>query len=137
MKKRIIIFVYLLLFSACASQRPVLYPNYTLQDEGRATAQDAIDDCMRLAGEYGATGNDGSRIAKEAAENAAVAGTAGGVAGAIYDGEFAKGAAAGAAGAGAATITRGLFRSNRPDPVFHSFVERCLRDKGYQPIGWK
>jgi hypothetical protein len=23
------------------------------------------------------------------------------------------------------------------DPVFRQFVEKCLRDKGYEPIGWK
>ena len=137
MKRLIIVFLSLLFFVACAKQRPVLYPNSTIQEEGSQASQAAIDECMRLADNYGASGNVSGEIAKEAAENAAVGGTAGAVAGAIYDGKLGKGAAAGAASAGAATVTRGLFRSHKPDPVFRNFVERCLREKGYEPIGWR
>ena len=24
-----------------------------------------------------------------------------------------------------------------PDPVYANFVDRCLRERGYEPIGWK
>jgi hypothetical protein len=131
----IIVALCLFFFIACAPQRPVLYPNYTLRAEGSEAGQAAIDDCIRLAGKYGAKGNERSKVAKDSAENAAVGGAAGAAAGAVY-GNVGKGAGAGAAGAGAATVTRGLLRSNKPDPVFRSFVERCLREKGYGPIGW-
>jgi hypothetical protein len=30
-----------------------------------------------------------------------------------------------------------MLNSGKPDPVFKKFVEQCLRDKGYQPIGWR
>ena len=100
MKRLIMISICLFFFAACASQRPVLYPNNTLQYEGSAAAQAEIDDCMSLASEYGASGGKGGEIAREAAENAAVGGTAGAVAGAIYNGKVGKGAAVGAAGAG-------------------------------------
>ena len=115
MKGLIVVSLCLLFFVACAPQRPVLYPNHTLRVEGSEAAQAAIDDCIRLAGKYGASGNKGSKIANDSAENAAVGG---------------------AAGAAAGAVTRGLLRSNNPDPVFRSFVERCLREKGYEPIGW-
>ena len=42
-------------------------------------------------------------------------------------------AAAGAIGG----LFRGLFRSREPDPVFRNYVDQCLRERGYQPIGWR
>ncbi|MBC8414742.1 MAG: hypothetical protein ISR96_08035 [Nitrospira sp.] len=132
----IIVCLCLGLFASCATQRPVLYPNHTLKEQGGEAAQAAVDECMRLAAEYGAEGSAGSELAKDAAGNAAVAGAAGAAAGAVL-GNIGKGAAAGAAGAGAATLASGLFRSNKPDPVFRSFVERCLIEQEYSPIGWK
>jgi hypothetical protein len=134
-KRLIIVFLCMFIFVACATQRPVLYPNDILREEGSEVAQAAIDDCMRLAAQYSAAGNNGSEIAQKTAENAVVGGASGAAAGAVF-GNAGKGAAAGAAGAGAATVTRGFLRSKKPDPVFRRFVERCLREKGYEPIGW-
>ena len=47
------------------------------------------------------------------------------------------GAAAGAAGGGAGGLMRGAWKSGDPDEIERRFVEQCLRDKGYQVIGWK
>ena len=47
------------------------------------------------------------------------------------------GAAAGAAGGGVGGFFRGIFGSSEPDPVYKRYVETCLRERGYQPIGWK
>ena len=46
--------------------------------------------------------------------------------------------AAGAAGGVAAGIVRSLFagRDNSPTPVYRNYVNRCLADQGYQPVGW-
>ena len=43
--------------SSCAIKRPVLYPNYHLQNVGKTVAQEDIDECMRLASEHGADSN--------------------------------------------------------------------------------
>jgi hypothetical protein len=32
---------------------------------------------------------------------------------------------------------RGLFRSREPDATYRSYVNRCLRDLGYDPVGWR
>jgi hypothetical protein len=138
MKKSItfvILLITLIFFAACAAKRPVLYPNTMLKDVGIAAAEADIDDCIDLARKYGADSDKNSEIAKDTAENAAVTGVAGAAAGAVYD-NAGKGAAAGAAAAGSATLTRGLFRSDEPGPIFRGFVDRCLREKGYEPIGW-
>jgi hypothetical protein len=34
-------------------------------------------------------------------------------------------------------LVRGALTSGDPDPVFRNFVDRCLREKGYDPIGWR
>jgi outer membrane lipoprotein SlyB len=60
----------------------------------------------------------------------------GAAAGAVV-GRAGRGAAMGAAGGGSAGLLRGLFGSRDPDPVQKRFVEKCLREKGYQVIGWQ
>jgi outer membrane lipoprotein SlyB len=126
----------LLLLVACSQKRPVLYPNYHLQQVGDEAAQTEIDDCIRFAKEYGASSSSSGKVAKSTAGGGAV-GAAGGAATGAVLGSVGRGAAAGAAGGAAVGCLQGLFRSPEPDPVFRQFVERCLREKGYEPIGWK
>ncbi|HXG53291.1 MAG TPA: hypothetical protein VNN77_17980 [candidate division Zixibacteria bacterium] len=133
-----------LLLSACAAgQRPVLYPDAQLKRAGTAAAEAEIDDCMRRAEEYLGRERGGGpleRAGSEAAAGAAV-GAAGGAAGGAVLGRAGAGAAAGAAGGGAAGATRALvreaFRKRSPSPAYRNFVDRCLREKGYDPIGWQ
>jgi hypothetical protein len=35
------------------------------------------------------------------------------------------------------SVVNELFRKHDPSPVYKSFVDRCLRDKAYDPIGWQ
>jgi len=126
----------LLLLVACSQKRPVLYPNYHLQQVGDETAQTEIDSCIRSAKEYGTSSSSGGKVAKSTAGGGAVGAAGGAASGAVF-GSVGRGAAAGAAGGAAVGCLQGLFRSPEPDPVFRQFVERCLRDKGYEPIGWK
>ena len=128
--------ICLLLLMACSQKRPVLYPNYQLQQVGNETAQTEIDDCVSFAKEYVASSNSSGKVAKSTAQGGAV-GAAGGAATGAVLGSVGRGAAAGAAGGAAVGCLQGLFRSPEPDPVFRQFVERCLREKGYEPIGWK
>ena len=128
--------ICLLLLMACSQKRPVLYPNYQLQQVGNETAQTEIDDCVSFAKEYVASSNSSGKVAKSTAQGGAV-GAAGGAATGAVLGSIGRGAAAGAAGGAAVGCLQGLFRSPEPDPVFRQFVERCLREKGYEPIGWK
>ena len=121
---------------ACAKKRPVLYPNAHLQYVGKGQAQADIDECIRFAEDHGVKSSPEEEVAKETAKGAAVGGAVGAGVGAVAGGTGRK-AAAGAAGGAAGGFTRGVFRSSDPDPVFARFVEKCLRDKGYAPVGWK
>jgi hypothetical protein len=122
--------------SACADKRPVLYPNAHLQQVGNEVAQKDIDACIQYAKDSGAASGKEAEIAKDTAGGAAVGGAVGAATGAVL-GSLGRGAAAGAAGGAAGGLTRGILKSGDPDPVFKNFVDRCLRERGYEPIGWK
>jgi outer membrane lipoprotein SlyB len=95
-----------------------------------------IDECIRVAKEAGPRAARGKQIAGQTAGGAAVGAAAGAVAGAIT-GSPGIGAAAGAAGGATGGLVRGLFRSTGLDAGQRRYVEECLRQKGYQPIGWQ
>jgi hypothetical protein len=113
-----------------------MYPNSHYKSVSMEVVNRDIYECMRLANESGAATNKGGETAKSAAGNAAVGGAAGAAAGAVH-GNVGRGAASGAAAASAATVMRGILKSDDPDPVYKTFVNKCLRDRGYEPIGWK
>jgi predicted small lipoprotein YifL len=132
----VLILLLILLLLGCAQKRPVLYPNSHLMSVGKEAAQADIDDCIQLAKDYGTDSDKGNEIVKSSAKGAAVGAATGGAVGAVT-GNFGRGLAAGAAGGAAAGGTRQALRSGDPDPVFKRFVEKCLRKRGYEPIGWK
>jgi uncharacterized protein YcfJ len=136
-KKRYVILVACAVtILSCAQQRPVLYPNAHLKYVGKETAESDIEDCLQLAADYGAKEDSGAKVAKDTAKGAAVGGATGTAVGAVT-GNLGVGAAAGAAGGGAASMTRSIINSGKPGPVYKKFVDQCLREKGYQPIGWR
>ncbi len=135
-KKYFFLLVFAVTILSCAQQRPVLYPNAHLKHVGKETAESDIEACLQMAADYGAKEDRGAKVAKDTAKGAAVGGAAGTAVGAVT-GNLGVGAAAGAAGSGAASMTRSIIKSGEPSPVYKKFVDQCLRDKGYQPIGWR
>jgi hypothetical protein len=137
-------FGFQLLVAGCAAQRPVLYPNAQLKRVGASTAERDIDECMTQAEDYVRSGGEAGKTLESAGVSAgtgAAIGAAGGAAGGSVFGHAARGAAAGAAGGAAAGATRAavheMFRKRGPSAVYKNYVNRCLRDKGYDPIGWQ
>jgi hypothetical protein len=120
---------------AC-SKKPVLYPNATYQRMGPEIAERDVETCMEWAEEMGARASRAGRVAGQTAGSAATGAAAGAAAGAVRGGAG-TGAAMGAAGAAAGGLVRGLLRSRDPDEVERRFVEQCLRERGYQPVGWR
>jgi len=131
-----VILVTALLIGACATQRPMLYPNATLQHRGEAMAERDIDDCMEFARSQGIENKQAGRIASNTAKRGIAGGAAGAVGGAIA-GHAGRGAAIGAATSATWGLVSGVFRSDSPDPLFRSFVNVCLNNRGYQLIGWR
>jgi len=122
--------------SACAKKRPVLYPNTTYKAAGETVARIDIDDCFQLAADHGHATDSGKKVAGSTAKGAVVGAAVGGAVGAVT-GRPGRGLAAGAAGGGAGGLARGALKSGDPEEIERRFVEQCLRDKGYQVIGWK
>jgi hypothetical protein len=120
----------------CSAKRPVLYPNATYQRTGIEVAQADIDACMQRA----ESGVGDQNVAADTAGRTAVgagAGAAVGAVGGAITGRAGTGAAVGAATGGTAGLLSGLWRWREHDPVYMNYVDRCLRDKGYEPIGWR
>jgi hypothetical protein len=143
--QRLTLGAFVLLVSGCSATHPTLYPNEQYHKVGQAQADSDIEECETRAKEYVKTGGGtaGPRAA-EAARNVGVGGVVGAaggaVGGAIY-GNPGEGAAVGAASGATAglvgTLFGWMFQRSEPDPVYRNFVEKCLQDKGYDPIGWQ
>ena len=132
------LFALLALGSCASTKKPVLYPNAHLNLVGQQQANADIDACMQAAQASGANAGKGEDLAKNTAKAGAVGGATGAVVGAISSGtSTGRGAAIGGAGAATAALVGGAFDASEPTQVYIRFVDQCLRDKGYQPIGWR
>jgi uncharacterized protein YcfJ len=133
--KRLLVLAAILMVSGCASHGPVLYPNEHLKIVGENQARRDIADCDRLAAEY-VKSDAGKTVAKNTVAGGAAGTVIGGAAGAVT-GHLGRGAAVGAAAGAAAGLVRGTSKASEPSPIHKRFVEKCLRDRGYEPLGWE
>ena len=122
------------LLTACAP-KPVLYPN----DKYKATTQDQvqgdIDECTKQAKEFVKT-HKADIVAAHTGAGAALGALFGLITGA-FTGNYARAVAEGAALGGGGGAVGGAAQAATPDAVTKRFVDICLSNKGYQPIGWK
>ena len=125
------------LLVGCGPKRPVLYPNDLYRQVGKEAAEEDISHCVELAELNDLpTEKQADEAAKGATRGGIIGGLVGGAIGWVL-GNPGRGAAAGAAGGGTRGAVGGYERSGDGDPIYRSFVDTCLREKGYQPIGWK
>jgi len=118
----------------CAGARPVLYENATLKEKGPDAAAVAIERCMAEAKKYASS--DTARVVRQTATSGAVGGATGAVIGAIV-GRPGTGAAVGAAGSATSALLYGILGTRELDPIERGYVDRCLREEGYDPMGWR
>jgi hypothetical protein len=135
MKKAVMIIICLVMAGCSTKVRPVLYPNAQLSKVGQEQAQLDIAACCAMADAY-VKNEKAKEIVKDAAKAGTIGAATGAAAGAVW-GHAGKGAAAGAAGGAAAAAVSGMFKVKDPSPVYKNFVDRCLREKGYETIGWE
>ncbi|MEC4890838.1 MAG: glycine zipper family protein [Nitrospira sp.] len=132
----------LFVMSACSSPRPILYPNSHWQSVGKEVAAQDIDACKQLAESAGAEEGSGKagRVAGSTAAGAGIGAAAGAVGGAI-SGAAGHGSAIGAASGAVWGLFTGLFHAafgpSHPPEAYTNFVNRCLREKGYEVTGWQ
>jgi predicted small lipoprotein YifL len=135
--KAILVILFLFWMGGCAAKKPVLYPNAQLEKAGQQQAQADIDQCMEMAKAQGVKDTQDGRVVTDSAKSGAVGAAAGAAVAAVWGGDVGRSAAAWGAGAAAGTAVSRAFDSGGPDPVFQGFVNQCLRDKGYQVVGWQ
>lgn len=135
--RNLIVPILVISLAGCAGPKPVLYPNAHYKHVGSDGAEQDIAACREMAEKAGAAPGDGR--ASDQAKHAAVSGGIGAAAGAV------GGAVVGAAGSGAAVgaasgvvwgFLGSLFRSPDPGEAYKRFVNRCLAERGYEPVGW-
>lgn len=136
--KRTVLGVVLTISAAACAQKPILYPNAHYQAVGKDVADLDIEECGDLAKEAGATPSQGKggQVAGSTAAGGAVGSASGAVGGAVV-GHAGRGAMIGAASGATAGFLRGVFRRSAPSNAYKQFVQRCLRERGYDPIGWE
>lgn len=130
--------VLALALAGCAGPEPVLYGNNHLTQVGRTQADNDIALCRQLAEEAGAT-RDPSNVAATAKTTGtgAVIGAAAGAVGGAIGGNAGIGAAVGAASGATAGLLQSLFSGPAVSQVHKNYVDRCLRERGYDPMGWQ
>ena len=127
-----------LVIAGCSSapSQPVLYPNNTYVNAGKAQVDTDIEQCMQMATNQGVKTTADGKILEQSASAAAVGGASAGAWG-IVRGDFGERLLAGAAAGAAGGAVNGMINSNRTNPVFQNFTARCLRNKGYEVVGWQ
>jgi uncharacterized protein YcfJ len=108
-----------------------------MQSVGQAQADRDIAACKQFAHSSGVDEKRDGEVGKKAAGGAAVGGAAGGAWGMVRGGDAGQRALAGAAAGAAAGTVRGGMQSTETSPIFRNFVNRCLRERGYEVIGWQ
>lgn len=124
--------------AGCSSPKPILYPNAHYREVGPVAAERDIEACQELAKEAGATPSRGKvdQVAGSTVAGAGIGAASGAVGGAVV-GAAGRGSAIGAAGGATAGLLRGLFRRSPPSQAYIGFVNRCLKERGYDPVGWE
>ena len=130
------IFCVITLLVGCATPQPVLYPNEQAKQAGDEQVRKDIDECSQLAKNSGASASGASDTAKETAGSASEGAVTGAATGAVT-GNAGTAAAVSAISRGMNRFFAGMRRNKGPSPAYKEIVERCLIDKGYEPVGWK
>ena len=135
---RLLALVVPVLIAGCSAPQPVLYPNPQLSAVGKERAQADIEECRAQADAAGAH-RDPDRVTRAATTTGtgALGGAAAGAVGGAISGGAGTGAAIGAASGATLGLISSLFSAPPVSPAHRAFVERCLRDRGYEPVGWE
>ncbi|MFO0707739.1 MAG: glycine zipper family protein [Nitrospira sp.] len=132
------VFLGAMMLWGCTAPKPILYPNTYFRQVGEAAAERDIEECSALAKDAGATPSQGKsgQVAGSTTAGGAIGSAAGAVGGAVV-GHPGRGAMVGAASGATGGFLRGLFRKSQPSSAYKQFVNRCLQDRGYEPVGWE
>ena len=128
--------ILMIFLVACATPQPVLYPNEHAKEVGDEQVRKDINECTKLAKDSGASSSGVEEVAKETAGSASEGAATGAATGAVT-GNAGTAAAVSAISRGMNRFFSSMRRNKGPSPAYKEIVERCLIDKGYEPVGWR
>lgn len=137
---RCVMALIVLTVTGCAGPEPIFKSTTYLQLHGQQQARDEAAVCAVKAERAGLqhgtnrSGNAGAGAALGVIGGAAVGASAGLVGGPTG---IAIGAAAGGAVGGVLGLFAGTYKPLQPQQDYAAFVERCLKEKGYETDGWQ
>ena len=114
--------------------QPSVYPNDYLKRVGDAQLERDLTDCNDLASTYVKDRDKYNQLARDTATGAVVGSASGALAGVIIGDNVGRAVGAGAAVGAIIPILQSLFTSDDASPDRETFVETCLRDRGYQVL---
>lgn len=125
---------------ACAGPEPILRSNSQLLFYGKEMGQETVAACETKAERAGLRhGTNRSKNAAGGTIIGIIGGAAVGASTGLVGGPagVAIGAGAGAALGGIIGFAAGTYKPLEPDRGYREFVERCLKEKGYEVSGWQ
>lgn len=127
------------LVAGCSTTRPVVYPNKHARAAGTEQLERDVDLCRKRADDEVGFGDRRQQLLRNVGLATIVGGAAGLAWGIAYGGasEGLKRGGAGAAAAGVGVFVKNLVKLDQPDEVHEKFVEKCLKKKGYEVLGWR
>ena len=136
MKILVMLIVAALFLTSCAKMRPVVYPQDANAGATKAEIDRAIRECEEIARTGGSDFSASGDAAADVATNTGTSAAHRAANSAIYGGNVGASVASGSAHSAISSIGSSLRRSRQPDAAHRSIMSRCLRDKGYDVVGW-
>jgi hypothetical protein len=134
--QRLAMLASVLLLGACATTAPVVYPSAGA--DAARVARDTEQCRSQAAKAVGLNGRTAPGTARDAGQAATIGFAAAAVGSLVAGSKDAWQRARGAAAGGATGMaTKVLLEWNEPDEVHQEYVERCMKRRGHDVLGWR
>lgn len=133
--RRPMLVLTVVVMTACASQKPQLYPNERYKAAGPEAADKDVKECLSEAKHF-VKANRLSPAAEKTGWGAAT-GAAMGVVLGLLTGDLERAVTSGAAVGAVGGAAAGAHAATKPDEIERMFTDRCLEEKGYSVLGWR
>jgi hypothetical protein len=122
--------------TGCATPQPVIYSNGRQVNEDRL-ARDTTA-CRQRADQAVGLNQGRKGVAQKAAEGGVIGAVTGAVTGMFKSSnEMWERAGVGLATGGVGFAVKAMIDLNKPDKVYEEYVERCMKERGHEVLGWR
>lgn len=122
--------------TGCATPQPVIYSNGKQVNEERLARDTAA--CRQRADQAVGLNQGRKGVAQKTAEGGIVGAVTGAVTGMFKStNEIFERASIGLAAGGVGVAVKAMVDLNKPDKVYEEYVERCMKERGHDVLGWR